>query len=67
MDWEYASDNDPFFDLATIVAHHGLSTRQAGLLLDSYFDGDGDKWREQLTSYEHFYNAIVWLWQAAQG
>jgi thiamine kinase-like enzyme len=24
LDWEYACDNDPLFDLAVVVAHHGL-------------------------------------------
>ena len=42
LDWEYACDNDPLFDLATVVEHHGLDERQATQLLDAYFDGDGD-------------------------
>jgi len=66
LDWEYACDNDPFFDLAAIVAHHGLSTRQADRLLDAYFDNDGERWRRQLSRYERFYNAIVWLWRNAR-
>lgn len=66
LDWEYACDNDPFFDLAAIVAHHDLVTRQANLLLDAYFDGDGERWRRQLGCYERFYNAIVWLWKASR-
>ena len=66
LDWEYACDNDPFFDLATIVAHHGLSDRQAELLLDSYFDGDGALWRRQLADQERLYDALHWLWAAAQ-
>ena len=66
LDWEYACDNDPFFDLATVVAHHELSNRQAELLLDSYFGGNGSKWRRQLVEQERLYDALYWLWAAAQ-
>ena len=66
LDWEYACDNDPFFDLATVVAHHDLSADRADYLLDAYFDGDGRRWRQQLAMYERFYIAILWLWQAAR-
>ena len=52
--------------LAAIVAHHGLAPARANLLLDEYFAGDGARWRSQLASYERFYNAILWLWQAAR-
>lgn len=65
IDWEYACDNDPFFDLATIVAHHRLSTPQSHALLDAYFDGDGERWRPQLAASERLYNALLWLWRAA--
>ena len=66
LDWEYACDNDPFFDLATVVAHHGLAANRADFLLDAYFDGDGVRWREQLAIYERYYTAILWLWRAAR-
>ena len=66
LDWEYACDNDPFFDLATIVAHHELSGRQAELLLDAYFAGDGSRWRPQLVEQERLYDALNWLWMAAK-
>ncbi|MDJ0939992.1 MAG: choline/ethanolamine kinase family protein [Woeseiaceae bacterium] len=66
LDWEYACDNDPFFDLATIVAHHRLSTAQANLLLDAYFGGDGEKWAAQLVRQERLYEALTWLWQASR-
>jgi thiamine kinase-like enzyme len=65
LDWEYACDNDPLFDLAIVVAHHGLSGRQAGVLLDAYFDGDGQRWSEQLATQMRLYDALNWLWSAA--
>lgn len=62
LDWEYACDNDPFFDIATVVAHHQLSEDRANFLLDAYFDGDGRRWREHLATQVRFYNALLWLW-----
>jgi thiamine kinase-like enzyme len=66
LDWEYACDNDPFFDLATIVAHHKLSPDRADYLLDAYFDGDGARWRKQLSRQAEFYDALLWLWEASR-
>ena len=65
LDWEYACDNDPLFDIAVVVAHHGLSAGQADVLLDAYFDGDGGSWRGQLAIQQRLYNALNWLWAAA--
>jgi thiamine kinase-like enzyme len=62
LDWEYACDNDPLFDLATIVAHHELSEKQALHLFDAYFGGDGDRWRKQLDEQIELYRALLWLW-----
>ena len=66
LDWEYACDNDPFFDLATIVAHHELPTGHAERLLDAYFDGDGRRWHAQLVAQERHYDALNWLWRASR-
>jgi thiamine kinase-like enzyme len=66
LDWEYACDNDPFFDLATVVAHHKLAPDRATYLLNAYFDGDGERWQEQLARQTEFYDALYWLWEAAQ-
>lgn len=66
LDWEYACDNDPFFDLATIVAHHRLAPVRANYLLDVYFDGDGARWRRQLHRQAEFYEALLWLWEASR-
>lgn len=65
LDWEYACDNDPLFDLAILVAHHGLSGRQADFLLDAYFDGDGSSWCESLGIQVRLYEALNRLWAAA--
>ena len=66
LDWEYACDNDPFFDIATIVAHHQLAPERAEYMLNAYFDGDGARWRDQLARQTEFYDALYWLWEAAR-
>jgi len=66
LDWEYACDNDPFFDIATIVAHHQLAPARAEYFLNAYFDGDGARWRDQLARQTEFYDALHWLWEAVR-
>ena len=66
LDWEYACDNDPFFDLATIAAHHSLTQHQSDILLDAYFEGDGARWREPLARQARVYEALLYLWQRSR-
>ncbi|MGI9238275.1 MAG: phosphotransferase [Woeseiaceae bacterium] len=67
LDWEYACDNDPMFDLATIVEHHELSEAQAFALLDVYFEGAGEQWRVALAAQQRVYLALHYLWMASRG
>jgi len=67
LDWEYACDNDPFFDLATFAAHHDLTREQRGILLDAYFDGDGERWYPQLLRQADIYAALLYLWECSRG
>lgn len=66
LDWEYACDNDPFFDLATIVEHHRLPEDISARLLDAYFDGDGSRWWPKLSEQRDLYLALYWLWLASR-
>jgi thiamine kinase-like enzyme len=66
LDWEYACDNDPLFDLATIVEHHQLHEQQVGILLNAYFNGDGERWRARLVEQRRHYAALLWLWAASR-
>jgi thiamine kinase-like enzyme len=66
LDWEYACDNDPFFDLATIVEHHELSEDVSVRLLDAYFDGDGQRWWPKLREQRDLYLVLYWLWLASR-
>jgi thiamine kinase-like enzyme len=66
LDWEYACDNDPLFDLATVVEHHELSDSQAVVFLDAYFDGDGRRWGESLEKNRKLYLALLLMWMASR-
>lgn len=66
LDWEYACDNDPLFDLATIVEHHELSDEVASALLDAYFAGGGATWQSRLAEQRRLYVALHYLWMAAR-
>ncbi len=66
LDWEYACDNDPLFDLATVVEHHDLNRDQESLILDAYFGGDGEQWRERVAIYRGAYLALLYLWLSSR-
>jgi thiamine kinase-like enzyme len=66
LDWEYACDNDPFFDLATVVEHHELAEDQVSRLLDAYLGGDGVRWRKHLEKQRLLYLALLCLWMASR-
>lgn len=66
LDWEYACDNDPFFDLATIAAHHDMNEHQVITLLDAYFEGNGEQWHEQLARQSVVYESLLYLWERAR-
>lgn len=66
LDWEYSCDNDPFFDLATIIEHHQLTELQIMTLLDAYLGGDGVRWRAHLEKQRKLYLALLCLWLASR-
>ena len=65
IDWEYAADNDPMFDLAVVIVHHDLDDAEAASLLDAYADGRTGQLRARLACEIQRYRALAWLWQAA--
>lgn len=66
LDWEYSSDNDPFFDIATVVEHHELSDQQVSVFLDAYMGGDGQRWRAHLEQQRKLYLALLCLWMGSR-
>jgi len=66
LDWEYACDNDPMFDLASLIAYHKLDDRQTDILFSAYAGGPSPSLLEQLQIQLRLYDAIQWLWFAAK-
>jgi thiamine kinase len=66
LDWEYACDNDPWFDVASLIAYHDLDRRQSDSLLQAYTGGPASGVRERLESQLRLYDAIQALWLAAR-
>ncbi len=62
LDWEYACDNDPLFDLASLIGFHNLGHEQAWVFLSAYAGGL-ELW-DQLQAQVRLYDAIQWLWLA---
>lgn len=65
IDWEYAGDNDPYFDLASVTRFHNLSDHVADVLLSAYAGQSDGESRERLASQERIFDAIQWLWLAS--
>lgn len=64
IDWEYACDNDPLFDLASAIGFHNLDERRQQVFLDAYAGGADSELRERLARQLRIYDAIQWLWLA---
>ena len=65
IDWEYATDNDPMFDLAIVAVHHDLDRAETASLLDAYAGDAAGRLRNRLAREIRRYRALAWLWQAA--
>lgn len=66
IDFEYARDNGPLFDLASVIGWHNLDERLARYLLDSYAGGLSSAHLERLEIERRLFDAIQWLWLAAR-
>lgn len=64
IDWEYACDNSPLFDVATILAHHALDVDSAQTLLEARFDDSSSALMARLMTHVRGYRALYWLWLA---
>ena len=64
LDWEYARDNDPMFDLAVLIGYYNLDTAQTDILLSSYSGGDTAPYRDRLFNQIRLFDAVQWLWFA---
>jgi len=64
LDWEYAADNEPMFDLASLICFHDLGEAEINLLLAAYDDGDSAANRIRLAAQMRLFDALQWLWIA---
>ena len=64
LDWEYACDNDPMFDLASMIGFHNLQSDRQSVLLSAYAGGKDSALEERLGIQIRLYDAIQWLWLA---
>ena len=66
LDWEYACDNDPLYDLACTIGYHDLSNSQVRALLSAYAGGATPELHEQLQRQIRLFDAIQCLWYATR-
>ena len=66
LDWEYACDNDPLYDLACTIGYHDLSDTQARYLLSAYAGGATPELYENLQTQMLLFDAIQALWYATR-
>lgn len=67
IDFEYARDNAPLFDLASLVGWHNLAEPLARILLEAYTgNAAADSWQEFAVQCRRF-DAIQWLWLSMRG
>ena len=66
IDWEYASDNNPIFDIASLSCCHRLKKSLEKTILDEYFDGHTNDQYEELLMQKRLYDALYWLWLASR-
>ena len=66
IDWEYACDNDPLFDVASLIAYHDLEERVSEALLGAYTGGARGEHRERLATQLRIYDALYFVWLAAR-
>ena len=66
IDWEYAYDNDPMFEIASISSFNNLRKGTELMLLDEYFGGSGNYSMRDYLLQKKLYEAIYWLWLACK-
>ena len=66
IDWEYACDNDPFFDLAALIGYHDMTDEQINVLLCAYTGGVDDTAFDRLREQTAIFDVTQWLWFASR-
>ena len=66
IDWEYAYDNNPMFEIASISSFNNLRKGTELKLLDEYFGGSSNYSMRDYLLQKKLYEAIYWLWLACK-
>lgn len=66
IDWEYACDNNPLFDLASAIGFHDFDEGRQQLFLSAYAGGADTELRERLAEQVRIFDAVQWLWLATR-
>jgi thiamine kinase-like enzyme len=63
IDYEYAGDNDPFFDVMSFITENQLSAQEEQAFLDAYFlDGLSKSDKDTLALYRDVHNLLWCTW-----
>lgn len=61
IDYEYAGDNDPYFDVMSFITENDLSEDEKERFMQSYFQGSwSEEDKKRLYAYGDFHN-LLWL------
>jgi thiamine kinase len=66
IDWEYACDNDPWFDLASLIGYHDLDEWQVDTFVGAYSGSSSGESRERLDVQLRLFDALQWMWLAVR-
>lgn len=64
IDWEYASYNSPYFDLASLVEFGPLTKSQQRELLRLYWKSDDKQHLFALKDFQRIVRFVEWLWES---
>ena len=68
IDWEYAALGDPYFDLAVVARHHGLTDSLARHFLEAYLQrAPSQEESERFALQCRFYESLLTLWNLRVG
>lgn len=68
IDWEYAGLGDPWFDLALVIEHHGMSeSLEQGFVQAYLLRPPREAELHRLAGWRAFYRALLSLWQLLTG
>jgi len=65
IDWEFATVNDRYFDLASVCVEYDLNKKEEATFLARYFGRKIQVNKDKLNAYKHIYKALCLQWFAS--